>query len=247
MMNTHSTYYFNRGSWYGRPVWDDARRQAFVNDADWIKGAQFWVDVIYRYRVVPTAAESRDLAGGAASPFVAGKAAMMYTCCPHGLKDVPFRWGMATLPYSGPAGSKNMSGRIHPHALHVARSIPADEADAVWTLFKWYMAKPEQGGLMPPANSHIAAPYRDPRYSDIALQEFEQLTGGVSGRAPLLTAQNAPQSSGDMSKYDDYNEIVNRVTEPWRQVDANELAVRDFAVLAQKAIEDARLGSRPLA
>jgi ABC-type glycerol-3-phosphate transport system substrate-binding protein len=158
MLNTHSTYYFNRGSWYGQPVWDDAKRQAFVNHPDWIRGTQFWLDIVYRYRVVPDAAEARELSGGAANAFVAGKAAMMYTCCPHSLRDVPFKWGMATLPYSGPPGTKNMSGRIHPHALHLAKNIPEDELAAAWTLFKWYMSKPEYGGLMPLANSHIVAP-----------------------------------------------------------------------------------------
>jgi hypothetical protein len=38
------------------------------------------------------------------------------------------------------------------------------------------------------------APYKDPRYSEIAQKEFERQTGGVSGRAPLLTAQNTPPS-----------------------------------------------------
>jgi hypothetical protein len=60
---------------------------------------------VHRYRVIPTGDEAKQLAGGAANAFLADKAAMMYTCCPHSLKDAPFEWGLATLPYSGPPGS----------------------------------------------------------------------------------------------------------------------------------------------
>jgi hypothetical protein len=126
----------------------------------------------------------------------------------------------------------------------VAKGIPGDEMDAVWTLFKWYISKPEYGGLMPVSNSHIVAPYKDPRYSDTALKAFEDLTHGVSGKAPLLTAQNAPQSSGNMSKYEEYNDIVALVDTPWAQVAANQMSVESWAALAQKAVDDAKPGSK---
>ncbi|HEX2186823.1 MAG TPA: extracellular solute-binding protein, partial [Chloroflexota bacterium] len=245
MLNVHA-YHFNRGTWYGRPSWDDAKRQAFVNHPDHIKGQQFWMDLVHRYRVVPTGDEARQLAGGVSNAFLAGKAAMMYTCCPLGLRDVQFKWGLATLPYSGPAGSRNISGRIWPHALHVTRNVPQEEMDGVWTLLKWYMAKPEHAGLMPPSNSHQVAPYKDPRYSDIAQQEFERLTGGVSGKAPLLTAQHTPPSYCGMLKYEEFNEVDEKTKDAWAKVEADQLSAKDWADLAQKAIEDAKLGSRGL-
>jgi multiple sugar transport system substrate-binding protein len=245
MLNVHN-YHFNRGTWYGRPSWDDAKRQAFVNHPDHLKGQQFWMDVVHRYRVVPTADEASQLAGGVSNAFLAGKAAMMYTCCPLSLREAPFKWALATLPYSGPAGSKNISGRIWPHALHATKNVPQEEMDAVWTLFKWYMAKPENAGLMPPSNSHQVAPYRDPRYSEIAQTEFERLTGGVSGKAPLLTAQNTPPSYCGMLKYEEYNEVDEKTKDAWAKVEANQMSAKDWADLAQKAIEDAKLGSKGL-
>jgi hypothetical protein len=127
----------------------------------------------------------------------------------------------------------------------VAKAMPANEMDAVWTLFKWYMAKPEQAGLMPPSNSHQVAPYRDPRYSDIAQQYFEQQTG-VSGKAPLLTAQNTPPSYCGMLKYEEYNDVDQKTQDAWAKVEANQMPAKDWADLAQKAIEDAKLGSKGL-
>jgi hypothetical protein len=46
MLNRHS-YHFNRGTFFGRTSWDDARRQAFVNHPDHIKGQQFRTDLTY--------------------------------------------------------------------------------------------------------------------------------------------------------------------------------------------------------
>ena len=245
MLSVHN-YPFNRGTWYGRPSWDDAKRQAFMNHPDHIKGQQFWMDLVYKYRVLPIGDDAKQLAGGASNAFLAGNAAMYYTCCPLGLKDVQFHWALITMPYSGPAGSKSISGRIWPHALHVAKNVPADQTDAVWTLFKWYMAKPEHAGLMPPSNSHQVSPYKDTKYSDLAQKDFEQQTNGVSGKAPYLTAQNTPPSACGMLKYEEYNAVDQATKDAWAKVEANQMAAKDWADLAQKAIEDAKLGSRGL-
>jgi len=192
--------------------------------------------------VILTGDEAKQLAGGAPNVFYAGKAAMMYTCCPHGLRELTFRWGLAVVPYSGPGAL--ISGRIWPHALHVAKNIPDDAMKAIWTLFKWHMARPEQGGLHPPANSHIVAPYKDARYSDIALKEFESITRGVSGKAHLVMAQNAYPSACGMLKYEEYNDMWDRVKGDWDKVEANQISVRDWSSLAQKAIEDVKMGSK---
>src|SRR6266508_3829617 len=108
------------------------------------------------------------------------------------------------------------------------------------------MAKPEHAGLMPPSNSHQVSPYRDPGYSEIAQKEFEQQTNGVSGKAPLLTAQNTPPSACGMLKYEEYNEVDTKTKDAWAKVVANQLSAKDWADLAQKAIEDAKLGSKGL-
>ena len=48
-----------------------------------IQGQQFWMDLVHKYHVIPTPAQAGALTGGVANAFVAGKAAMAYTCCPH--------------------------------------------------------------------------------------------------------------------------------------------------------------------
>jgi ABC-type glycerol-3-phosphate transport system substrate-binding protein len=210
-----------------------------------VKGIQFWVDLVHRYRVVPSSDEAKALGGGT-NAFNAGKAAMQYTCCPLGLKDVSFRWGLATLPYSGPAGSKNVSGRIGVPSLMLAKSIRREEHEASWTLFRWYMSKPEYGGLMPLSNSHAVAPYRDSRFSDIAQKDFEQQTKGVSAKASLLTAQYAPFEACGLSKYIEYTPLWDRIKDAWTATEANQLPVQDLVQQVQKAADDVKIGSASL-
>jgi ABC-type glycerol-3-phosphate transport system substrate-binding protein len=242
MANVHSpAYLFNRGTWYGHITWDESKRQVTVNHPLMIKGIQFWVDLVHRYRIVPGAQEIAALGGG--NLFLTGKAAMQYTCCPLGLKDASFRWGLATLPYSGPAGSKHVSGRIFPHALLLAKNLPVAEHEAAWTLFKWYTSKPEYGGLMPPSNSHVIAPYKDARFSDLALKDFEQQTGGVSARASLLTAQTAPLESCGLKKYIEYDALWARATADWDAVQAGQTSAQDFVQTLQRACDDAKFGT----
>jgi ABC-type glycerol-3-phosphate transport system substrate-binding protein len=247
MANTHSSGYpFNRGTFYGQLPWDEAKRLPSVNTPDFIKGIQFWVDIVYRYRAVPSGAEAQALASGQGNAFLAGRAGLLYTPTPASLRDVPFRWGLATLPYSGPAGSKNISGRAETHSFLLSKGIASEEADAAWTLFRWLMGKPENGGLVPATNNHIVAPYRDARYSELAMKGFEQLTGGVSARAALLTAQQAPNTGCGLLKYEEYAEMWAPLQEAWTKTDTNQMPARDFVVLAHKALEDAKLGSRGL-
>jgi multiple sugar transport system substrate-binding protein len=242
MQNVHSSnYLFNRGTWYGHITWDEAKRQVAVNNATMAKGIQFWVDLVQRYRVVPSADEAKALGGG--NLFLSGKAAMQYTCCPLPLKDATFRWGMATMPYSGPAGSKNVAGRIFPHALILAKSIPAAEQDAAWALFKWYASKPEYGGLMPPSNSHVIAPYKDARYSDLAMKDFTEQTRGVSAMASLLTAQTAALESCGLKKYIEYDAMWAQVTDQWDAVQAGKQGVQDFLQVLQRVCDDAKFGT----
>lgn len=246
MGNTHSRHAFTRGSWFGQIGWDDQKRQAFINHPTHIKGHQFWVDLIYRYRVLPAADEARTLSAGASNIFLAGKAGLFYSAGPATLATAPFKWGIAALPYSGPAGSKNISGRMYPNSLIMVKSQPQEEADAVWALFKWYTSKPEYGGLLVISGAHLVSPFRDPRYSEIGQKEFERVSGGVSGRAYVLQAQNSLPTSSGLEKYEEYNQVWEKVMGAWERAETNQLSTQDFANLAQKAIEDAKIGSRGL-
>jgi hypothetical protein len=51
---------------------------------------------------------------------------------------VPFKWDVATLPYSGPAGSKNISARINNHALIMGKGTEA-EREATWQVYRWLL------------------------------------------------------------------------------------------------------------
>jgi ABC-type glycerol-3-phosphate transport system substrate-binding protein len=256
MLNKHGSFYC-RGTWFGHAIWDDQQRKVMVSHPLWIQGQQFWMDLVHKYHVIPTPAQAGALTGGVANAFVAGKAAMAYTCCPHNnLKDVRevFPAGMATLPFSGWGTTgftlhpgKNISGGINTHALHVAKGIKPEEQEAIFALFKWYMASPNHAGMMPPSNSHMIAPYKDPAYSRIPLEEFKALTG-VDGSAAVLTTKYVafPRDTAGMGKYLEFLDADKIVQEDYAKAEANEMSARDLAARAQKVFEDAKIGTQGL-
>jgi hypothetical protein len=76
------------------------------------------------------------------------------------------------------------------------------------------------------------------------------LCGGLTACAPSgapaggQPAQNTPPSYCGMLKYEEYNEVDEKTKDAWTRVEANQMSAKDCADLAQKAIEDAKLGSK---
>lgn len=160
MLDTHG-YPFNRGTWYGQVSWDDAKPQTFVNHPNHIRGQQFWVDLMHRFRIIPTGDEAKSTVDAAV--------------------EQPHR-----RPVQGP-----------PLLRHRAQGV--------------------------------RAAYRRPQR-----------------QGALLTAQHTPPSTCGMFKYEEYNDVWEKVKGDWSKVEANQMPVRDFANLARKAIEDAKLGSKTI-
>jgi hypothetical protein len=50
-----------------------------------------------------------------------------------------------------------------------------------------------------------------------------------------------------MLKYEEFNEVDEATKDAWAKVEANQLGAKDWADLAQKAIVDAKLGSKCVA
>ncbi len=191
--------------------------------------------------------------------FPAGKVAMYYTCCPHNvLRDAQatgVEAGLATLPFSGwdTNGNtlfpgKNISRRVWPHNMHVAKEITTEEQEAAWTFFMWLAKDPANGGLMAPSNQHIVAPYLDPAYSNVAQKDFETITGvdSVASSAPLQNALTEYPSFCGMLKYEEYDNAWKTIAPEWTKHEANEMSSRDFAARAQEVFTNAGLGTNTL-
>src|SRR5919197_345268 len=113
---------------------------------DFQKGLQFWKEAADLRRVQPTDQEAAQLTGGqSVDVFSTGKIAMQV------VSDVPtplpFKWALAALPYSGPPGSKNVSGRTQTHALLMGPTKTA-QREAAWQVLRW-LQRPENAGRFP--------------------------------------------------------------------------------------------------
>ena len=223
-----------------------------------IKGNQFWQDLRHKHRLIMDSEFSKAI-GGIGKGFPAGKVAMYYTCCPHNVlrdaKATGVEAGLATLPFSGwdTNGNtifpgQNISGRVWPHNMHVAKEITAEEQEAAWTFFMWLAKDPKNGGLMPPSNQHIVAPYLDETYSEAAQRDFESITGvdSVASSAPLQNALTEYPSFCGMLKYEEYSDAWNTIKDDWSKHEANEMSSGDFSRRAQEVFENAKLGTNTL-
>ena len=109
----------NAPTYFGYGPVDLAAKKVTIDTAGFKTGLQFFVDLLLRYHVQPSADELnaiRTSPGQAA--FLTGKVALERISS---LADPPrFRWGIAALPYTpSPAQPKNVSGRISVHGLYM--------------------------------------------------------------------------------------------------------------------------------
>ena len=93
----------------------------------------------------------------------------------------------------------------------------------------------------------MIAPYKDPAYSRVPLEEFKALTG-VDGSAAVLTTKYVvfPRDTAGMGKYLEFLDADKLVQEDFAKAEANEMSARDLAARAQKVLEDAKIGTQGL-
>ena len=140
MGNSH-TYHWNRGTWYGHSSWDDVAVKPTMDHELFIKGNQFWQDLKHKHRLLPDAAAS-EAVGGIGKGFESGQGRdVLHLLSAQRAAERDRRAGveagLATLPFSGwdTNGNtlfpgKNISGRVWPHNMHVAKEIPTEEQEA---------------------------------------------------------------------------------------------------------------------
>jgi ABC-type glycerol-3-phosphate transport system substrate-binding protein len=178
---------------------------------------------LIKHKVQPTADEITALHGGATTGnvFFSGKVGMQVFYS--STDRLPFRWGLATLPYSGPAGSKNTSGRFFCHGLHMGQ---VKEKDAVWEVFKW-LTKPENGGRFVVTAGHATSPIVNGG-SDAAQKTYQE-RAGVDARAYVLMAQSVRVEGHGVYKYATSGQVLTTIGEFYKQMRDGKMSVDEYA------------------
>jgi multiple sugar transport system substrate-binding protein len=225
----------HNATYFGHRPWDEARKLCVMDSAAWQNAFQFWRDVKFQHRVQPSDQEASEIRGGASGDvFLTGKIGMQVLLVTQAA--VPFTWDVATLPYSGPAGSKNISARINNHALIMGQGTAA-EREATWQVYRWLL-KPENAGRFPRTAGHIVSPLKSPVASEESQRRYrEQL--GIDPKPYLLQAQGSIAQSGGMSKYARWTSIVDVPLDArYKELMADKLSVREYATWAARFIND---------
>ena len=218
------------GTFFGQLAWDDKAKKCLMDTPAFQKGLQFWLDVAHRYHVQPDAQETAAIrAGTTGNIFQTGKIGMQVTLSPFPKEQTPFRWGLATLPYSG--AGRNVSSRMWATALHMGRTKRVDQA---WNFLSW-LTKPENGGRFPLVAGHAVSPLVKGG-SDIA-QKRRQEESGVDPKAWLLQAQHSPVSGGGLLKYAAWNQASTELTPRWNDFRANKMSTTDYARAATEVFD----------
>jgi len=206
------------GTNWGQPPWDGKARCLF-DSALWEQAEQFWVDCIYKWHIQPMAQEKPALAPPSGPFFFNGKTGMdvVFGVPP---ASVGFRWGLATLPFSGKG--KNVAGRLGLHSLHMGQG---KNKETVWQVFKWFR-KRENAGAYPMTWGSPVSPLLDGG-SDIAQAEYQRRFG-VDPKAFQLTSLSARRSGWglqSMVKFADYDPEIVKL---YSALFANQLSVGEY-------------------
>lgn len=207
------------GTNWGQPPWD-GKAKGLLDTPLWRQAEQYWLDCIYKWHVQPTAAERPSIAPPSGPFFFNGKTGMDVV---FGLPppNVGFKWGLATVPYSGKG--KNVSGRLGLHSLHMGQGR---HKEVVWGVFSWFRKK-ENAGAYPMTWGSPVSPLLDGG-SDIAQAEYQRRYG-VDPKAFLITALHAKRSGWGLQslvKFADYDPEIEKL---YNDLFADKMSVDEYA------------------
>lgn len=222
MGNALGLDFWTAGTFFGQGPWDDATRRAQTNTPNYIKGLQFALDLRDKFRVVPTADEGAAiLAGQRGAVFLSGKVAMQGVG-PFLIDKPPFRWTLATVPYSGQG--RNISGRQWAHGIFMG-AIPSARQDAVWQVLKWLL-KPEYAGRYVVMNGHAVSALAKGG-SDLPQQAYQERSG-ADAKAYLLMAQHSRASGWGLLNYASYNDVALEHQPLWADLVNTRISVGEY-------------------
>jgi multiple sugar transport system substrate-binding protein len=218
------------GTYFGQPPWDDAKKKCLMNTPNFVKGLQFFLDLKDKWRVQPDPDRARELAGPQNVPlFLTGRVAMHAVGGEIIGQTIPFKWALASIPYSG--AGKNTSGRHWSQGLHLDSGSKVKEA--AWRVYRW---------LMEPANNvEYTIPFGQPvtalKAAQEALQKRWTQETGVDGRAYALTASVSLPSGGGMLKYGTWPKVLEQLTPLYTDMREGRISVKDYADRATAIVD----------
>lgn len=215
--------FWTAGTFFGQGPWDDAARKAQMNTPNYIKGLQYFLDLRDKHRTIPNSDEVAGLmAGQRGAVFISGKIGMQLMG-PFVTAKLPFRWGLATLPYSG--AGRNLSGRQWSHGIFMG-AIPTARQEGVWQALKWLL-KPEPAGRYVVMNGHAVSALLKGG-SDFPQQYYREQSG-ADAKAYLLQAQYSRASGWGMLNYSTYNDVDREHSPLWIDALAGKISVGEYA------------------
>lgn len=231
--NCFNTNGVTDGTYFGQRAWDDAKQKCLMDTESFRKGVQYWLDAQYKQAIWPSGDQLntiRTIAGQNA--FTTGKVAMQVSCSTFPKDQLTFKWGLGALPYSGPAGSKNISGRMYPHALHMDSMTKAK--DDVWAFFRWLL-KPENASRYPEVATHSVSPVKG---GSDAIQKLRKDQYGVDFKVLLANAEGQIVSGMGMLKYPGWNDVTNDLNAKYtNELKMNKIGVGEWVTTATSTID----------
>ena len=218
---------FADGTNWGQPPWD-GQSKGMLDSPLWLQAEQYWVDCIFKWHIQPTAAERPSIAPPSGPFFFNGKTAMdvVFGVPP---SNISFKWGFATIPYSGKG--KNVSGRLGLHSLHMAQG--GKNKDAVWQVFKWFRNK-EIAGAFPMTWGSPVSPLLDGG-SDAAQAEYQRRFG-VDPKAFLQTALAAKRSGWGLQSLAKFQDYDPQITALYDDMFAQKIGVNEYGKQANQLL-----------
>ena len=237
--NCFNTAGVTDGTYYGARAWDDARQKCLMDSDPFRRGVEYWLDAQHKQGIWPTADQANAMRN---SPnqnlFTTGKVAMQVACAVPPRNEIGFEWGVGALPYSGPAGTKNISGRMYPHGLHMGGS--SKRKDEIWAFFRW-LARPENASRYPEVAGHSVSPVKN---GSDAIQRLRREQYGIDPKAMLLNAEGQIASGQGMLKYAAWKQVADELNPRYTgELKAQTLGVGEWVTAATQTI-DRLLGKR---
>ena len=231
--NCFNTNGVTDGTYYGARAWDDAKQKALMDSEPFRNGVQFWLDAQYKQGIWPTTDELNNVRSAPSqNAFLTGKVGMQVGCTVFPKDQLNFKWGLAALPYSGPAGSKNISGRMYTHGLHIGGASPAK--DEVWAFCKWLL-KPENASRYPEVADHSVSPVKG---GSDAIQKLRRDQYGVDFKVLLLNAEGQISSGQGMLKYPGWNDVTKQIGSKYTdELKMQKIGVSEWVKTAADAID----------
>lgn len=231
--NCFNTNGVTDGTYYGQRAWDDSRQKCLMDTENFRKGAQFWLDAQWKQGIWPTAAElDRIRSQPNQNPFLTGKVAMNVACVVFPKDQLTFKWGLAAIPHSGPAGSKNISARMYPHALHMGAA--SKNKDSIWQLFRW-LTRTENASRYPEIAGHSVSPIKG---GSDAIQKLRRDTYGVDFSVLVKNAEGQIASGQGMLKYPGWKNVTDELSKKYTdEFKQNTMGVGEWVKTATETID----------